>query len=40
MMELLKIARRLTGTFNLDDYVDSVGYAAIAGELAARSVQC
>jgi hypothetical protein len=36
MMEGLKIARRYTGTLNLDDYVDGAGYAACAGEIAAR----
>jgi len=30
MMELLKIARRKSGAFNVDDYVDGAGYAAIA----------
>ncbi len=34
MMVLLKIARTKTGTYNPDDYVDGVGYMAIAGELA------
>lgn len=34
MMALLKVARTLTGAHNADDYVDAVGYAAIAGELA------
>lgn len=37
MMELLKIARRLNGTFNADDYVDGAGYAAVAGEIASRT---
>ncbi len=32
MMELMKIARRQTGTFNPDDYVDGAGYAAVAFE--------
>lgn len=32
MMELLKIARRLSGEFNADDYVDGAGYAALAAE--------
>jgi len=36
MLELLKITRRSTGAFNLDDYVDSAGYAGIAGEMAAQ----
>jgi hypothetical protein len=33
MMELLKVARRLTGTTNNDDYIDGAGYAAVAGEI-------
>jgi hypothetical protein len=33
LMEGLKIARRYTGAFNLDDYVDGAGYAAVAGEI-------
>lgn len=36
MMEVLKIARRYTGAFNIDDYVDGAGYAAVAGEIASR----
>lgn len=36
MMVLLKVARTKTGEYNPDDYMDAVGYAAIAGELAAR----
>lgn len=39
MMELLKVARRLNGSFNKDDYEDGAGYAAIAGEIASRSHQ-
>jgi hypothetical protein len=35
LMELLKIARRLNGKCNLDDYVDGAGYAALAGAMAA-----
>ena len=38
LMELLKIARRESGDFNNDDFVDGAGYAAIAGELAAPVV--
>lgn len=34
LMELLKIARRLGGAFNLDDYVDGAGYSGIGGEIA------
>jgi hypothetical protein len=36
MMECLKIARRLNGSFNKDDYVDGAGYAAVAGEIRSR----
>jgi hypothetical protein len=34
MMVLLKAARTKAGAFNPDDYVDMVGYAACAGEIA------
>lgn len=40
MMELLKIARRLNGAFNIDDYIDGAGYAACAGEIAAGLASC
>ena len=33
MMVLLKIARTQNGAFNPDDFVDAVGYAALAGEM-------
>lgn len=33
MMELLKIARRYSGSFNPDDYLDGAGYAAVAYEI-------
>lgn len=36
MMEALKIARRYTGAFNLDDYIDAAGYAGCAAEIAQR----
>ncbi len=39
MMELLKIARRLRGSFNIDDYVDGAGYAAVAGEIGAERLR-
>ena len=32
MMELLKVARRKSGTINIDDYIDGAGYAAVAYE--------
>lgn len=35
MMVLLKVARTKTGTNNPDDALDAVGYAALAGEIAA-----
>jgi hypothetical protein len=36
MMELMKIARRLSGAHNPDDYIDGGGYAGCAGEIAER----
>ena len=33
LMTLLKIARTQGGKFNLDNFVDACGYAAIAGEI-------
>jgi hypothetical protein len=33
MMEAMKIARRYTGTANVDDYVDGAGYAGVAAEV-------
>ena len=36
MMALLKVARTMGGAFNVDDYVDAAGYAAIAGFCAGR----
>ena len=33
LMTLLKIARTQSGKFNIDDFVDACGYAAIAGEI-------
>lgn len=35
MMSLLKKARKQLGAYNPDDYLDDIGYSAIAGELAA-----
>ncbi len=37
MMELLKIARTLSGHYNPDDYVDRCGYGGCAGELAEKA---
>lgn len=39
MMELLKIARRFSGSFNSDDYIDAAGYAGCTGEIAAKESQ-
>lgn len=36
LMECLKIARRLTGSYNEDDYIDGAGYSSIAGEIRGR----
>ena len=36
MLEAFKIARRYSGAFNLDDYVDGAGYAGCAGEIASK----
>ena len=35
-MTLLKIARSQAGDHNIDDYIDGVGYQAIAGEIASK----
>lgn len=37
LMETMKVARRYTGSFNEDDYIDGAGYSACAGEV--RAVQ-
>ena len=34
LMTLLKITRSQAGEHNIDDYIDGVGYQAIAGEIA------
>lgn len=39
MMELFKIARRFSGSFNADDYTDAAGYAGCAGEIAAKEAE-
>ena len=36
LMSLLKIARTQAGEHNIDDYVDAVGYQAIAGEIGSK----
>jgi hypothetical protein len=38
MMVLLKVARSQAGCFNADDYIDCVGYSALAGELAGQKI--
>ncbi|MDB5550825.1 MAG: hypothetical protein JWL86_809 [Rhizobium sp.] len=38
LMEVLKIARRYAGTFNVDDYVDGAGYASVAAEIRSSSL--
>ena len=37
MMVLLKVARTMTGRFNVDDYVDMAGYAGLALECSVRA---
>lgn len=39
MMELLKVARRQNQPFHLDNYIDSAGYAILAGELASNKIE-
>lgn len=39
MMEGLKIARRYQGAFNVDDYIDGAGYAAVAGQIMAERMR-
>lgn len=39
MMEGLKIARRYTGEFNVDDYIDGAGYSCVAGEIKAEQIR-
>jgi hypothetical protein len=39
LMEGMKIARRYTGSFNVDDYIDGSGYSAVAGEIKAEQVR-
>ena len=36
MLEAFKIARRYSGSHNVDDYVDGAGYAGCAGEIAEK----
>jgi hypothetical protein len=39
MMVLMKAARTMSGTTNIDDYVDMAGYAACAGEVKLKEDQ-
>jgi hypothetical protein len=39
LMILLKVARTQAGEHNLDDYVDTCGYASIAGEIAEKRTE-
>ena len=39
LMSLLKIARTQAGEHNIDDYVDTCGYASIAGEIAEKRTE-
>jgi hypothetical protein len=36
LMEGLKIARRYTGPYRSDNYIDGAGWAAVAGEVGAK----
>jgi hypothetical protein len=36
MLETFKIARRYSGSHNVDDYIDGAGYAGCAGEIAEK----
>lgn len=36
LMEAMKIARRYTGPYRADNYVDGAGWAAVAGEVGAK----
>ena len=38
LMEAMKIARRYTGHFNPDDYIDGAGYSACAGEVRKKQM--
>lgn len=39
LMILLKVARSQAGQHNIDDYVDTCGYASIAGEIAQKRTE-
>lgn len=39
LMVLMKLARTQSGSYNLDDHLDMVGYASCAGEIASEADQ-
>jgi hypothetical protein len=39
LMEILKVARRYAGAFNIDDYIDGSGYAAVAGDIRCEQIR-
>ena len=39
LMTLLKIARSQAGEHNVDDFIDTCGYASIAGEIAEKRTE-
>ena len=39
LMILLKVARSQAGEHNIDDFVDTCGYASIAGEISEKRTQ-
>ena len=36
MMALLKVARTKAGDYDQDNYIDLIGYSALAGQLASK----
>lgn len=39
LMEGMKIARRYSGSFNPDDYIDGAGYSSVAGEIMSEQIR-
>ena len=39
LMILLKVARSQAGEHNVDDFIDTCGYASIAGEIAEKRTE-
>ena len=39
MMALLKIARTKAGDYDSDNYIDLIGYSALAGQLASKLIE-